>query len=190
MQKAKVVKCKRPSELVTLHSVTCYHTITLDFGMLISKALKEYPLIIARRTVYKEGRVCLWCEVTVCVPVVLRCESAREDMTEGQREKERAEEIKSSECVWVRDREMKAWEEMVRFWHRRWQLSAAAFHRAGIPHKPATLYIPTIPVCACAHWVIHYSNHCNSCIVRSCLICLPLVSSPPHKIEMKILNFK
>lgn len=159
--KANGVKFKRLSYLAS-DPAQC------DFGLwLVDKeSLKEYPLISAGETVYKEDRVCLWdrqvCtgvhgrQVTVCAPVTLGCECAREDIwCEKQWVGERAEEIIwVCVCVWMRDREMKAWEELVRSWHRRWQLSAAAFHRPGIPHTPATSYMPTIPVCACAHWII------------------------------------
>lgn len=51
---------------------------------------KEYPLISAGERVYKEDRVCLRdqlvcvgvheCKVTVCEPVELGCERAREDI--------------------------------------------------------------------------------------------------------------
>lgn len=42
------------------------------------EGFNENPPISAGGIVYREDRVCLRCDVTVCVPVVLRRECARE----------------------------------------------------------------------------------------------------------------
>lgn len=123
--------------------------------------------------------------INVCV------QEKKYDVRNGGREKE----IKSSEymcvnlcvCVWMKDREMKAWKEIVRSWHTRWQLSAAVFHRPGIPHTPATLYMPTIPVFMCT-WIILPTLF--GPLQHLCYIICFLLASSAAQHEMKIFNLK
>lgn len=156
--------------------------------MLIRKALKKYPWY-QQEGWFTKG-VCIW-DTQVCVYGcawmwsynmcacgirVWVCKKRHMVWGNSRREKEQKKWSQVNMCEWVRervrlrmrDREMKAWEEIVRSWHRRWQLSAAAFRRPGIPHTPATLYMPTYVLIG--SYCLHYSDHCNSRVVCYFLI--------------------
>lgn len=88
------------------------------------------------------------------------------------------------ECVWGwvggACREMKARKEIVRAWQRRWQLSASVFDRPGIPHKPGTSHMPTIPMHMCT------MDHTAYIILTTATVVLSLL----HSTETKILDLK